>query len=491
MNGGMNPRDRYYAEMKAAEDRRREAQRRDAIERERRAREEERRRREAERQRAIQRERMRRKKQRRIFLRRFLVFLFFIAIILAIVFAVTVISFRMRSNIGTDTSEYKIVYGEDDDSVTERVSAAKFERDGVRYVNYTSLSSYLSMSVMAKDGVYSFIIPESGETVTFTNNSADADVNGSSVRLDGASLYENGDVWTPLSFVTRYMTGVKVTIDEEKHTVTFVVDGKAGFTNKKVETLPHYGETEGDDTTDTGTETPPEDEIPAVEFKSDLSAYEQYMNPTGEERDAYLILVNTTHTIGEDYAPTDLVDIKNTRTDRGARQMREVAEKALEAMFIELFANGYDGNGPSGYPVSVMSAYRSYTEQVSLFNSYVDREMRDDPSLSRAQAEKITSTYSAPPGTSEHQTGLCVDMHNMPSAQKAFADQPAYEWLRDNSWKFGFILRFPEDKQDITGITFEPWHYRYVGRYHAYKIWSSGMCLEEYVEAMENNGAAG
>ena len=484
MNGGMNPRDRYYAEMKAAENRRREEARRAQLERERRARAEELRRREAARQHAIQRESMRRKKQMKVFAGRLLVFIICVIILVALIFAIVFISFRMRPDMMSEPGDYRMVFGEGDNSNTERISASKFERGGVRYVNYSSLTEYLSVSVMAKDGVYSFIIPEAGETATFTNSSADAEVNGSSIRLDGAASAENGDIWVPLSFVTRYMTGVNVSIDEEKQIVTFTTDGKLGFVNKKTQTLPHYGETEGNDPS--GTE-PPEDEVPAVEFKSDLSSYEQYMNPTGEERNAYLILVNTKHTIGEDYAPTDLVDIKNTRSDRGARQMREVAEKALEAMFIELFANGYDGNGPSGYPVSVMSAYRSYTEQVSLYNSYVDREMKDNPSLSRAEAEKITATYSAPPGTSEHQTGLCVDMHNLSSAQKAFADQPAYEWLRDNAWKFGFILRFPEDKQDITGITFEPWHYRYVGRYHAYKIWKSGVCLEEYVEAMENN----
>lgn len=75
-------------------------------------------------------------------------------------------------------------------------------------------------------------------------------------------------------------------------------------------------------------------------------------------------------------------------------------------------------------------------------------------------------------------------MHNLSAADKAFANKPAYTWLCDNSWKFGIILRYPEDKTNITGYDFEPWHYRYVGRYHAYKIHESGLCLEEYVSQL-------
>ena len=71
-------------------------------------------------------------------------------------------------------------------------------------------------------------------------------------------------------------------------------------------------------------------------------------------------------------------------------------------------------------------------------------------------------------------------MHNIPSADTAFASQEAATWLKNNCYKFGFILRYPEDKTDITGISFEPWHFRYVGRYHATRMHELGLCLEEY-----------
>ncbi|MBR6916540.1 MAG: M15 family metallopeptidase, partial [Clostridia bacterium] len=97
-------------------------------------------------------------------------------------------------------------------------------------------------------------------------------------------------------------------------------------------------------------------------------------------------------------------------------------------------------------------------------------------------ALEMVLSDTAYPGTSEHQTGLCCDMHNYPSATVEFKNEDAYKWLTDNAWKFGFILRYPEDKVSITGYTFEPWHYRFVGRYHAERIHALGFCLEEYLD---------
>lgn len=212
-----------------------------------------------------------------------------------------------------------------------------------------------------------------------------------------------------------------------------------------------------------------------VEFTNDLSAYEQYMAPA--DRDAYLLLVNKETLLDKDHIPDDLTDVTATRKDgRNTQQMRETAARALEALYIEMYAAGYTD-------VSVTSAYRSYEYQNQLFNTYIGNEMA--AGHNREEAEKIVSTYSARPGTSEHQSGLCCDMHNLGAANQAFADQEAYKWLCDNAWKFGFILRFPEGKEEITGYTFEPWHYRFVGRYHAEKIHNFKMCFEEYLELIK------
>lgn len=249
---------------------------------------------------------------------------------------------------------------------------------------------------------------------------------------------------------------------------------------------------ESDSASDTDSAEPPTSEAvtepveQAPSFTADLSAYEEYMNPT--DRDAYLTLVNATHPLASDFIPADLTDLVNTRGDgRATQKMSLYAAKALEALFIEAKAeNQLTVNPKSGYPLSVMSAYRSYAYQSSLFSHYTDNEMARNPALTREQAEAITVTYSNRPGTSEHQLGLCVDMHDLSGADVSFKNSASYPWLRENAWKFGFILRYPEDKVSETAVSFEPWHYRYVGRYHAKKIHDAGLCLEEYIMRRES-----
>jgi D-alanyl-D-alanine carboxypeptidase len=247
-------------------------------------------------------------------------------------------------------------------------------------------------------------------------------------------------------------------------------------------------QTEEDTTAEPVETTPPEPEY-KPEFKADLSAYEMYMNPQGDHRDAYLVLVNIDNPLSADYIPPDLVNVQSTRKDgRATQKLREYAAKALEALMLEAEACGViKKNTPSGYPLSVMSAYRSYAYQGQLFNQYVNSEM--SRGLSREAAEKKVATYSNRPGTSEHQAGLCVDMHTLPSAGQAFKNEPEAKWLAENCYKFGFVLRYPEDKMEETkGIMYEPWHFRYVGRYHAKKMYDMNMCLEEYTEYLKNNG---
>lgn len=230
-----------------------------------------------------------------------------------------------------------------------------------------------------------------------------------------------------------------------------------------------HAETDAPDTSET---TPQKDGIPTAIFKSDLEEYEIYMDVTD---DKYLILVNKTNTIDESYEPENLIPVSDTHKNI---ELSETAEKALEAMFTEMRAQCFSG-------IFVTSAYRSYNYQNSLFNTYINTEMATG--LSYYEAKEKVLTYSAYPGTSEHHTGLCVDLmtSSMRELDESFADDPVYPWLLENAWKFGFILRYPEDKVDITGYSFEPWHYRFVGRYHAYKMYSQGLCLEEYLESKQ------
>lgn len=245
------------------------------------------------------------------------------------------------------------------------------------------------------------------------------------------------------------------------------------------------GSTEANGTETIVTDVPPTAEVDlsydAMGFLSDLKDFETYMNPK-EERDAYLILVNASNPLSASDTPTDLVEVTNTRTDRAKQLMRKTAEKALQALYIEAHAAGMmSPDTPSGYPLSVTSAYRSYDTQNYLFSNYTQNELASHPGWTKEQAEAQVETYSCRPGTSEHQTGLCIDMHTLSGADVSFANYEQAAWLAENCWKFGYILRFPKDKVKETGISYEPWHFRYVGRYHAYRIHSQGLCLEEYI----------
>ena len=209
-------------------------------------------------------------------------------------------------------------------------------------------------------------------------------------------------------------------------------------------------------------------------FKTDLSAYEKYIDPA--DRDAYLILVNPDNPVGKDYKPDDLEPLVDTRSDRSKRYMRLYAAKSLEAFLKEARANGCKD-------VTVTSAYRSYESQKEIFDGDVQRFMSQGMTEEEAIAkERLDTAY---PGESEHQTGLAVDMHNLSSAQLKFKDTYEAQWLAENAWKFGFILRYMPGKEEITTYTYEPWHFRYVGRYHAQRIYEMGMCLEEYIEYLK------
>lgn len=212
-------------------------------------------------------------------------------------------------------------------------------------------------------------------------------------------------------------------------------------------------------------------------YAVDITDYLKYIEPG----DGYLTLVNLQNPLSLDYVPADLVVSDYTRKDgRDGQKLVKTAAKALEALMKEAAVYGITD-------VTITSGYRSASYQKSLFNSYVEKEMKNNSKLTREQAEQVVLTYSMKPGCSEHQSGLCCDMHNLSSAQQKFGSTEAGKWLAENCWRFGFILRYPADKEDITGVKWEPWHFRFVGREAATQMHEKNMCLEEYVEYLKNN----
>ncbi len=137
-----------------------------------------------------------------------------------------------------------------------------------------------------------------------------------------------------------------------------------------------------------------------------------------------------------------------------------------------------------GINLLVISSHRTNARQTILYNNQVKKQRANHPELSDAEIKKKAATVSAYPGTSEHELGLAVDFN---SVEESFENTSEYQWLKTHAADYGFILRYTKQKQDITGVIYEPWHYRYVGEKHAKKINQLGYCLEEYIEYLKNN----
>lgn len=182
-------------------------------------------------------------------------------------------------------------------------------------------------------------------------------------------------------------------------------------------------------------------------------------------------LVNKQNKLPEDYNPSDLVypDVRFIFDEKiEKRMLRKEAAEAVEEMFS---AAENDST-----PLAGVSAYRSHTTQKSLFERYVKRD-----GLVKAR------TYSAFPGTSEHETGLAIDISGSDgkcAAADCFAGTKEALWLEEHAHEFGFIIRYLKGKEAITGYQYEPWHLRYVGTELAAELKESGETLEEYYDAV-------
>ena len=211
-----------------------------------------------------------------------------------------------------------------------------------------------------------------------------------------------------------------------------------------------------------------------MRYSVDIVQYEEYIDPADASQ--YLLLVSPNAPLDKYYEPDDLTYIVDMREGRPYyySYLREYAEKALEAFLDEAAMYGHGD-------IKVSNGYRSYSVQSTLFNNYLAEERKKHPDWTEEQIYALVSTYSNPPGTSEHQSGLCVDMHNQIDTNNTFDGTPAAIWLEENCYRFGFVLRYPADKQNVTGIKYESWHFRYVGRTAATEMHELGMCLEEYL----------
>ena len=189
--------------------------------------------------------------------------------------------------------------------------------------------------------------------------------------------------------------------------------------------------------------------------------YDYYDNTTQTKiDDGILMLVNKYTHLPKDYNPTDIVEVKNWYC-YGENKLREEAYQK----FIEMFNAAKESDNK----IILSSGYRSYEDQKETYDEYVDR-----------YGQKKADTLAARPSFSEHETGLALDITTGKATQETFETTNAFKWLQENAYKYGFILRYPKDKEDITGYAYESWHYRYVGVEVAKKIKELDITFDEY-----------
>lgn len=186
-----------------------------------------------------------------------------------------------------------------------------------------------------------------------------------------------------------------------------------------------------------------------------------YQNTTqSNQLNKSTILVNKYIYLPTDYVPNNLVEISPEFTN-STRLLVYEAKEAFEKMATKAKEEGYN--------IRVISAYRSYEYQDNLYNNYVEKD-----------GKELADTYSARPGHSEHQTGLVIDIDNIETDYENFENTEEFLWIMNHAHEYGYILRYPKGKEDITGYSYESWHYRYVGEKIASFIFHNNLTLDEY-----------
>ncbi|MEZ7110469.1 M15 family metallopeptidase [Clostridioides difficile] len=206
------------------------------------------------------------------------------------------------------------------------------------------------------------------------------------------------------------------------------------------------------------------DPIVAAQHDSEQDVEVNSQNKNHSNSISNILLVNKTNGISKNYTPENITKVNIPFVEEATEEEKQMAgepAKAVEDLVKQANSEGIQFLGSS--------AYRSYDTQLDTYTRRV-----------KSQGREKADAYVAKPGYSEHQTGLCIDLTN-PERWFVGSTKEA-KWLEENAHKFGFIIRYPEGKEDITGTAYEPWHIRYVGKDAAEEIYSKGLTLEEYLQ---------
>ncbi|WP_250229614.1 M15 family metallopeptidase [Anaeropeptidivorans aminofermentans] len=209
----------------------------------------------------------------------------------------------------------------------------------------------------------------------------------------------------------------------------------------------------------------------------DIDYIKEEKDSSQEDRSFYLTLVNRENVLDKSFGPEKTMVISDyIKHTKSPIVIEEEAGQKLILMFDAMKEDGFKN-------IAVVSGYRSYEYQEDLHKKQVKKHKKYPKDEAIRRASKIV----APAGCSEHQTGLAVDVSTSAvgyELNEAFEETEDYRWLRENSYKFGYIVRYTKEKRHITGVIYEPWHLRYVGEEAAKEIVEKSLCFEEYCEML-------
>lgn len=361
-----------------------------------------------------------------------------LTLILLLVLLISGITFCVKeSHINKD--DFTIWYGID--GVKEKASY-KFiaykndDRELCYRINMNALAKLCDLTISGTASQPRYAVRDGSSYVKFQIASEIATVNGKNYEMDrAAELDEHGNLWVDLAFADDIIRGLSVSVDTETNTITATRNTTSEGTvlSPVYETISIFpgNQTESDSGSSAVSLS--------ISYKIDISAYRDALYPSGND---CLILVNKQNPLSADDVPNDLVLLTVPTTK--AISLRRDAASALTAMFAEMEADGVTD-------IWVTSGYRSYAYQEALYNYYVEKYITEK-GISYDEAVALADSDTARAGYSEHQTGLCVDFRTseMTSLSNEFENTAASKWLRENAWKFGFILRYPSGKTDLS-----------------------------------------
>ena len=259
-----------------------------------------------------------------------------------------------------------------------------------------------------------------------------------------------------LSIILFLLIIIAVVVIVARKVIINLSDGQANDIQTEVEQISNNDNSEEEgNTTNLGNES-------GTENSSNTTNTVTVTNNLSLLNDWQIRLVNRENPLPDDFT----VELENLDA---SRKFDKRAIEPLKQMICDMRDQGIKN-------IWAQSTYRSIEYQKGLYEKSINKYLKQGKS--REEAQKLTDEYINKPGTSEHHLGLAVDFNNV---DEGFENTKAYEWLLENASDYGFILRYPKEKENITGIEYEPWHWRYVGPEHAKKMKEQNLCLEEYV----------